>query len=220
MQIDIISDVVCPWCFIGKRHLESALLTFGDEHPDAAAPKVMWHPFQLNPHLPVAGIPRAEYTAAKFGGTERAHQIYSRVARAGANAGIEFRFGEISVQPNTVDAHQLVLLAAAFDVQDGVVESLFAGFFLEGRDLSNRQTLVELAERGGLSREEGERCLANRELREQIVEQDAHARSLGVEGVPFFVFNQKLTVSGAQPPDVLVDAMKQADSLTPVATDA
>ncbi len=218
MQIDIISDIVCPWCFIGKRNLESALATFKAEHPDESPPKVLWHPFQLNPHLPPEGMPRADYTAGKFGGVERAHEIYARVARAGAEAGIDFRFDEIRVQPNTVDAHQLILLAAAFDAQDGVVESLFTGFFLEGRDLSDHKTLIELAGRGGLPASESERCLETRQLYEQVQEQDAHARTLGVEGVPFFIFDQKLAASGAQPAAVLADVMRQAANPPPVET--
>jgi len=220
MQIDIISDVVCPWCFIGKRNLEKALVQYAARHPDASVPKVTWHPFQLNPQLPVEGMSRNDYTASKFGGVERAREVYSRVAHAGTGAGIDFRFDKIQVQPNTVDAHQLVLLADAFNAQDGVVESLFAGFFLEGRDLSQRQTLLELAERGGLPRAEGERCLDAQQLREQVEQQDNHARSLGVEGVPFFIFDQKLAASGAQPPEVLADAMGQAASQTPIESDA
>ncbi len=220
MQIDIISDVVCPWCYIGKRNLEKALSLYEADNPGATAPKVTWHPFQLNPHLPSEGIPRDEYTSSKFGGPERAKEIYARVASAGAGAGIDFRFGEIGRQPNTVDAHQLVSLAAGSDAQDGVVESLFKGYFLEGRDLTDRETLLELAERGGLAREEGESCLAEDRLRGEIEQQDNHARGLGVEGVPFFIFDQKLAVSGAQPPEILVRAMTQAESQEPIETDA
>ena len=220
MQIDIISDVVCPWCYIGKRNLEKALSLYAADNPGATAPKVTWHPFQLNPHLPVEGIPRDEYTSSKFGGPERAGEIYARVASAGADAGINFRFDEIGRQPNTIAAHQLILRAADSVAQDGVAESLFKGYFLEGRDLTDRETLLELAERGGLNRENGESCLRSDEIRSEIEKQDRHARSLGVEGVPFFVFNQKLAVSGAQPPEVLVQAMTQAESQVPVETNA
>jgi len=212
MRIDIISDVVCPRCFIGKRHLEQFLALYRAEYPGQEQPEIVWHPFQLNPNLPDKGMPRAEYTSGKFGGPERAAGIYERVAQAGKAAGIDFRFDDIRVQPNTVDAHQLVFLAEAFGVQDAVVESLFTGFFLEGRDLSDHATLVELGVRGGLPREDARRCLDNGELRDQIEEQDRHARTLGVEGVPFFIFNEKLAVSGAQPAEVLLAAMKQADS--------
>lgn len=226
MQIDIISDVVCPWCYIGKRNLEKALSVYAADNPDAVqdrgakTPKITWHPFQLNPHLPVEGIARDEYTSSKFGGPERAREIYARVANAGTQAGIEFRFDEIARQPNTVAAHQLILRAADSDAQDGVVESLFKGYFLEGRDLTDRETLLELAERGGLAREDAESCLAGDDMRSEIEKQDHHARSLGVEGVPFFIFNQKLAVSGAQPPEVLVQAMTQAESQVPVETNA
>lgn len=226
MQIDIVSDVVCPWCYIGKRNLEKALTLYSTPAPGAAqgsdkpAPVVKWHPFQLNPQLPAEGIPRDEYTSSKFGGPERAKEIYARVASAGLAAGIDFRFDTISRQPNTISAHQLVSLAERFNTQDGVVESLFNGYFLEGRDLTDQETLVELAERGGLPREDGERCLAQDQLRNEIEQQDQHARGLGVEGVPFFIFNQKLAVSGAQPPEVLVQAMTQAEADTPVETSA
>ena len=220
MQIDIISDVVCPWCFIGKRNIEKALVRYAAQHPDANVPTVTWHPFQLNPQLPAEGMSRNDYTSSKFGGKERASEVYGRVARAGAAAGIEFDFDRIRVQPNTVDAHQLILLAAQIDTQDGVVESLFSGFFLEGRDLSDRETLLELAERGGLPRADADRCLTEQLLRKTVEEQDVHARALGVEGVPFFVFDHKLAASGAQPPEVLVDAMQQAASQTRIEADA
>ena len=220
MQIDIISDVVCPWCLIGKRNLEKALAQYAAKHPAEDAPKIIWHPFQLNPDLPVEGMPRQEYLSSKFGGPERAREIYDRVAQAGTAAGIDFRFDDIGAQPNTVDAHQLILLALAFDAQDGVVESLFTGYFFEGRDLRDRQTLIELAERGGLHRAESERCLETQQLRKQVEEQQNHALSLGVQGVPFFIFDQKLAASGAQPPEALVDAMEQAASQPPVEADA
>lgn len=220
MQIDIISDAVCPWCFIGKRNLEKSLETYASQHPDAEAPQVRWHPFQLNPSLAAGGIPRAQYTSSKFGGAERAREIYQRIADAGAAAGIEFHFDDIKVQPNTVDAHQLILLAGQVDAQDGVVESLFEGFFLEGRNLADRESLLDLAQRGGLPRADAERCLTEQLLRKTVEEQDEHARKLGVEGVPFFVFDNKLAVSGAQPPEVLVQAMSEAASQSPAETRA
>ena len=212
MQIDIISDAVCPWCFIGKRNLEQALVAYASKHPDADAPQIRWHPFQLNPHLASGGVPRDEYTSSKFGGAERAREIYRRVADAGAVAGIEFHFDAIKVQPNTIDAHQLILLAGQIDAQDGVVESLFKGFFLEGRNLADRETLLDLAQRGGIPRADAERCLDQQLLRTSVEEQDEHARKLGVEGVPFFIFDHKLAVSGAQPPEILVEAMNEAAS--------
>lgn len=211
LQIDIISDVVCPWCLIGKRHLERALDLYREAHPDAAQPEVRWHPFQLNPELPDAGMPRAEYTAAKFGGPDRAREVYARVAEAGARAGIEFDFDRIEVQPNTVDAHRLIHRAAALDRQDEMVESLFRGYFLESRNLTQTATLAELAARAGLPADEATQYLGSGEDRDLIRQADQQARQIGVEGVPFFIFNRKFAVSGAQPPELLLEAMERAE---------
>ena len=212
LKIDIVSDVVCPWCFVGKRHLERALKVYRDRHPDAPAPRARWHPFQLNPALPSSGMPRAEYLARKFGAPERTTQIYARVEAAGRNAGIRFAFDRIAVQPNTLDAHRLIHRAEDFGAQDAIVESLFAGYFLEGLDLTRPDTLADLAARAGLPRDEVAEYLATDLDRDLIASRDEHARNIGIEGVPFFIFNQRLSVAGAQPPDVLLDAMEQAEA--------
>lgn len=217
IQIDIVSDVVCPWCFIGKRHLEQALATYRERHPEAPSPEVRWHPFQLNPQLPAAGVPRAQYTAAKFGGPERAKEIYARVGAAGARAGIAFAFDRITVQPNTIDAHRLMHRATENGIQDAMAESLFRGYFFEGRDFTDRETLSELAQRAGMGAEDARRYLDSDQDRALIVEQDEHARRIGVEGVPFFIFNQRLAVSGAQPAEMLVEVMERAEAQTEAA---
>ncbi|MGH8631868.1 MAG: DsbA family oxidoreductase [Burkholderiales bacterium] len=210
LQIDIVSDVVCPWCFIGKRHLEQALATYRQRHPDAPAPEVRWHPFQLNPQLPASGMPRSQYTAEKFGGPERAKEIYARVAAAGAKAGIAFAFDRIAMQPNTIDAHRLMHRAEKLGIQDAMAESLFSGYFIEGRNFTDRETLAELAERAGMPAEDARRYLDSDEDRALIAQQDEHARRIGVEGVPFFIFNQRLAVSGAQPAEILADVMERS----------
>ncbi len=143
MNIDVISDVVCPWCFIGKRHLESALAAWRNDHPGEAQPVVRWHPFQLNPQLPRSGVPRAEYIATKFGGPQRAKEIYARVANAGARAGIAFNFDGITVQPNTLNAHRLIHHAGSGGRQDAMAEALFRAYFLEGADLSSDDALAD-----------------------------------------------------------------------------
>ncbi len=217
LQIDIVSDVVCPWCFIGKRHLDQALAVYQQRYPDSPVPGVRWHPFQLNPRLPASGIPRAEYTATKFGGPERAKEVYARVAAAGAKAGIGFAFDRIEVQPNTIDAHRLLHRAAELGIQHAMAESLFSGYFLEGRNLTDRDTLGELAQRAGMSAGEAKRYLDSDEDRTLITQQDEHARRMGVEGVPFFIFNQRLAVSGAQPAEILLDAMERAEASTETA---
>jgi predicted DsbA family dithiol-disulfide isomerase len=212
LRIDIISDVVCPWCFIGKRNLDAALRMYRAQYPEAEEPAVRWLPFQLNPDLPVEGVPRSEYTSQKFGGPDNAREIYARVAAAGANAGIAFEFGRIAVQPNTLQAHRVVHFAARENSQHEVVESLFQGYFLEGCDLTSDETLADLAARGGLNRNELLKYLGTEEDRDLIVRQDAHARQIGIQGVPFFIVAERLGVSGAQPPGVLFEVMEQARS--------
>ena len=207
-QIDVISDVVCPWCFIGKRNLESALDLWRAKHPDET-PTVRWHPFQLNPHLPESGVPRKQYLENKFGGPERAKEIYARVITAGKRAGIDFAFDNIQVQPNTVDAHRLMHYAAEHGRQDEMAEVIFRRYFLEGADLTKKETLAQIAQQAGLDRDEVATYLASDTDRDLIEEQDRRARAIGVEGVPFFIINQRLALSGAQPPDVIVEAMEK-----------
>jgi len=208
-QIDVISDVVCPWCFIGKRNLEQALETWRAKHRDQE-PMVRWHPFQLNPQLPASGVPRKQYLENKFGGPERAKEIYARVLAAGKRAGIDFAFDAIQVQPNTTNAHRMLQFAAERGKQDEMAEVIFRRYFLEGADLSNTQTLADMAQQAGLNRDEAAAYLASDANSELIKEQDRRARAIGVEGVPFFIFNQRLALSGAQPPEVIVEAMEKA----------
>ena len=208
-QIDVISDVVCPWCFIGKRNLEQALETWRAKHRDQE-PMVRWHPFQLNPQLPAKGVPRKQYLENKFGGPERAKEIYARVLAAGKRAGIDFAFDAIQVQPNTINAHRMLQFAAERGKQDEMAEVIFRRYFLEGADLSDTQTLADMAQQAGLNRAEAAAYLASDANSELIKEQDRRARAIGVEGVPFFIFNQRLALSGAQPPEVIVEAMEKA----------
>ncbi len=208
-QIDVISDVVCPWCFIGKRNLERALETWREKHPDET-PVVRWHPFQLNPQLPASGVLRKQYLEQKFGGPERAKEIYARVSAAGQRAGIDFAFDAIQVQPNTIDAHRLMHHAGERGKQDAMAEAIFRRYFLEGADLTDKETLADIAQQADLDRQESEAYLATDADRELIEEQDRRARAIGVEGVPFFIFNQRLALSGAQPPEVIVEAMEKA----------
>ncbi|MCW5625707.1 MAG: DsbA family oxidoreductase, partial [Burkholderiales bacterium] len=135
-RIDVISDVVCPWCYIGKRRLEQALELWRERHPDDT-PEVIWHPFELNPDLAKTGMDRARYLEEKFGGPARAQAIYARVEAAGREVGIPFDFGRIQVQPNTVDAHRLIAWASLADRQSELVEELFRGYFLEARDYTS-----------------------------------------------------------------------------------
>src|SRR5215467_5078372 len=152
LAIDVISDVVCPWCYIGRRRLGTALAQLAMEAP-RVRPLVNWHPFQLNPHLPRDGIDRQLYLAKKFGSSGSVRQIYERVLAAGKSVGIDFAFEKIERQPNTLDAHRLIAWAQAQGSAEEVVERLFRAYFIEGRFLGDRDVLVTIAGEAGFSPE-------------------------------------------------------------------
>lgn len=206
MLVEIWSDIVCPWCYIGKRRLESALATQG------AAPVIRWHPFQLNPDIPAEGVDRATYLEAKFGGAERAREIYARVEAAGREVGIAFDFARIERQPNTLDAHRLIAFAQATDPAraDALVERLFSAYFTEGAGIGEIEVLAQLADEAGLDAGEARAFLESGAGREEAAAADERTKAMGIGGVPFFIFNRRLAVSGAQPPEVLLDAIAQA----------
>jgi len=209
LSIDIISDVVCPWCFIGKRRLEAALELYRQRLPKAPAPEIVYHPFELNPDIPREGVPRADYIAKKFGA--RGYSAHERLVHAGAQLGIPFAFDKIERQPNTLAAHALIERARAAGVQPAVKEALMKAFFVDGLDLTDTETLVRIASAAGLDRKEAEPALADEELRRAVADEEGKARAMGVSGVPFFIFNKRLAVEGAQPPEVLLEAMLEAE---------
>ena len=215
MNIDIISDVVCPWCYIGKRQIEAALALYAEQNPDAEPPSVSWRPFQLNPQLPAAGMSRHDYVVQKFGAA-RAKDVYARVSAVGVEYGIAFAFDRIVRQPNSVAAHSLIARAGAagslVGLQDRVKEAFLHAYFLDGVDLTNTENLIAIATAAGLDRAKAEQCLADPASRKQVEAEDQRARAIGVEGVPFFIFNGKVAVSGAQGPKALLDAMHQAET--------
>jgi predicted DsbA family dithiol-disulfide isomerase len=208
-QIDVISDVVCPWCYIGQRRLASALGRLPDDDSARRAP-IRWHPFQLNPDLPPAGVPRKAYLEDKFGGHERAAQIYARVGAAGATVGIDFAFDKIERQPNTRDAHRLIAWAQTYGDASDLVARLFRGYFIDGRGIGDHAVLAAIAGEAGLDPAAARAMLDSGEGADAIGVMDQRAREIGVQGVPFFIFNQHIAVSGAQEPDVLLDAIAQA----------
>jgi len=209
LAIDIVSDVVCPWCYIGKRRLEAALERYRERHPQGPAPRVTYHPFELNPDIPREGIARADYIAKKFGA--RGYGAHERLVHAGAQLGIPFAFDRIERQPNTLAAHALIEWARRRDVQGAVKEALLKAFFVDGLDLADRDALVHVAAAAGLDRSEAEACIADEDLRRLVSEEEDKARSMGVQGVPFFIFNNRLAVEGAQSPEVLLEAMLEAE---------
>lgn len=215
MNIDIISDVVCPWCYIGKRQIESALEQYAQQNPGMDPPRVAWRPFQLNPQLPAEGMSRKDYVEQKFGAA-RAKDVYARVAAVGAEHGIAFAFDRIVRQPNTVAAHSLIALAGAGepadDLQSRVKEAFLRAYFLDGVDLTSTENLIAIATAAGLDRASAQQCLADPQSRFAVEQEDQRARAIGVQGVPFFIFNGKVAVSGAQGLRALLDAMRQAET--------
>ena len=209
MKIDVISDVVCPWCFIGRRRLGAALSLLAGREP-MVRPLVSWHPFQLNPDLPQEGIDRRAYLEAKFGGRARAREVYERVRLAGKTVGIDFAFDRIERQPNTLAAHRLISWAQAQGDAEDVVERLFRAYFFEGRFLGDRAVLAAIAGEAGLDSAAAGAMLASEKGAGEIVAMDRRVRELGVDGVPFFIFEGRVPVSGAQEPDALVAAMVSA----------
>ena len=154
LAIDVISDVICPWCYIGKRRLEKAIAAFDGKQEV----RVRWLPFQLNPTMPKEGISRKEYRIRKFGSWERSLELDAKVVAVGETEGIHFAFDRIERTPNTVDAHRLIWLADQQGCQDAVVEALFRAYFTEGRDISNRQTLIDVVAEAGLERQRPRPC--------------------------------------------------------------
>ena len=206
MKIEIWSDVVCPWCYIGKRRLEHALDEF--EHADEV--EIIWRSFQLNPDAPRGeAIPTRQYLATRFG--PQAGQMAERVAAVAKEEGLDF--APDSLTANTFDAHRLLHLAAAEGVQGAAKERLLRAHFVEGADLSDQDTLVRLAKEAGVSEDRARLVMENPDEYAKAVDSDiAEARMLGANGVPFFVIDRKYGISGAQPAEVFLRALLQAQA--------
>lgn len=204
MRIEVFSDCVCPWCYIGKRHLEQALA-----QADLGPADIHWRAFQLNPDLSPEGRDRRAYLDAKFGGPDAVRAIHARIEEAGRGAGIEFQFDKIARSPNTFNAHRLIRLADTQQHAADLVEALFRGYFVEGRDLGDTGTLVELARVSGLTGDIGT-WLAGNEQRAEVLEDLQTAHRLGIGGVPFFILDERYALSGAQPVAVFIQALQAA----------
>jgi predicted DsbA family dithiol-disulfide isomerase len=213
LQIDIVSDIVCPWCYIGKRRMESALALFAKAHPEHSKPQVSWLPFQLNPDLPEAGMSRADYLQRKFGKADGGG-IYERVSAEGQKEGLDFNFNAITRQPNTLKAHALLAAALKADesaaLQAKLKEALMQAYFCEGADLTQNATLQDIAIKAGVPAEAANAVLNDAAAAQETAAQDAELRRIGISGVPFFIINRKLGISGAQPAEALLAAMEQA----------
>jgi predicted DsbA family dithiol-disulfide isomerase len=205
-RVDVISDAICPWCWVGKANLDRALAILAE---DGEAFDVHWRPFQLNPEMPREGVVRASYRAAKFGSAERSAAADARVAQAGAVAGLEFRHDLMLRTPNTVDAHRVVHLAGALGLQHEVVERLFRAYFQEGVDVGDRAELARLAGEAGMDAEEVSEFLASDALEAEVVAEDAQFRAGGLSGVPTFALAGHVLFSGAMPAEDIAEAFQK-----------
>ena len=205
LTIDVVSDVVCPWCFVGKRRLEKAL----ELVPDIAV-DIRWRPYQLAPDLPAEGEPRKAYMLKKFGDPERIRQIHERLTGIGADEGIAFDFDAIAVAPNTLNAHRMILWARAGGAQGAVVEALFKGFFVEGRNLSDPAVLAEIGADAGLDPALLAELFASDADIERTERDIASAQKIGITGVPFFIVGVRYGIAGAEDPQTIAGAIRQA----------
>ncbi len=197
IPLDILSDPICPWCWIGKTYLDRALATRPD-HPF----RVAWHPFQLNPDMPRPGMDRRDYLEQKFGGKDAAAQVYGRIDQAARQAGLEIDWSAIPRTPNTLDAHRLIHWAGIERRQNAVVDRLFRAYFIEGRDIGDAGVLTDIAAEAGLDHAMAARLLDSDSDRDDLAARDADARTKGVSGVPTFVIANAHLLHGAQPTEV------------------
>ncbi|WP_227285938.1 MULTISPECIES: DsbA family oxidoreductase [Paracoccaceae] len=197
IKLDILSDPICPWCYIGKAQLDRALEA-APAHPFT----VEWHPFQLNPEMPAGGMDRRDYLEAKFGGRDGAIEVYSRIATHAEAAGLEINFDRIARTPNTLNAHRLIHWAGLEGRQTPMVAALFRAYFVEGKDIGDAESLVQIAKGAGLEAAMVTRLLASDADIEDIRARDANARARGVTGVPTFIIANQHVLTGAQSPDL------------------
>ena len=202
VRIDVVSDVVCPWCFIGKRRLEKAIAL----HPDIPV-EVHWRPYFLNDWIPREGIAREQYLTTKFGSPERYKGIAQRVSAAAASEGLTYAMDKISRQPNTIDAHRLIRWAEDIGKAAEMKQKLMDRYFTQGADLTDRSVLVQAAADVGLDATEVREALASDRDVAEVEREALSAKEAGIEGVPCFIFNGKFAISGAQAPEYLAEAI-------------
>ena len=202
VHVDVVSDVVCPWCYIGKRRLEEAIALVPDISVDIA-----WRPYFLNPWIPREGIDRQTYLETKFGSAERYAVIAERVAAAAAMEGLTYAFDKISRQPNTLDCHRLILWSRSATDPGRMKQRLMDLYFAEGADLTDTQTLIDAAVECGMDGDLVRRLLASDDDVERIESEANSAKEAGIDGVPCFVFGGSVIVTGAQSPEYLANAI-------------
>ena len=207
VKLDILSDPICPWCYIGKTNLDKALAAIPD-HPFV----IEWHPFQLNPDMPDEGMDRREYLEGKFGGKEGAVRAYAPVVEHAEKAGLNINFEAMKRTPNTLDAHRLIHWAGIEGKQTTAVDALFRAYFVEGRDIGDHEVLADIADGIGLDASVVLKLLKSDADREDIRKRDAHSREMGVNSVPTFIVANQHAVPGAQPAELwekVINEIKQ-----------
>jgi len=214
-SIAIYSDLICPWCYIGKRRMEEALRQL----PADTKVSRSWHPFQLNPEMPRKGLDRKMYRSNKFGSWERSQAMDAQVTAVGTSVGIEFRYDLQTHTPNTFDAHRLVWLAETSGVQDTVVEALFRAYFCEGVNFSDQTKLIEVGASAGMDALESKRFFASEEGAVAVREEEQRASILGISGVPLYVINEAVSISGAQPAEMFLEALRTTPTKKSVSDD-
>ena len=197
VKLDIFSDPVCPWCYIGKTHLDRALSAVPN-HPFV----IEWHPFQLNPTMPAEGMDRREYLEGKFGGKEAAVRAYTPVVENAKAAGLTINYEDMKRTPNTLDAHRLIHWAGIEGKQNAVMDALFQAYFVDARDIGDADVLSDVADSVGMDAAVVQKLLASDEDRDDIKERDAHSRKMGLSSVPTFIVGGQHAVPGAQPPEM------------------
>jgi predicted DsbA family dithiol-disulfide isomerase len=205
MRINVISDTVCPWCFIGKRRLEQALAL----RPHIE-PQIVWSAFLLNPEIPPEGLDRSNYLIRKFGSENRVRRVYGAIADTGLSVEIDFAFDRIDRTPNSIDAHRVIRKAQDIGKASDVVEALFQAFFVEGRDIGDKSLLGDIGERFGIEKPHLINYLDSDDDISEVYDENARAHRLGINGVPAFVFNEDWVISGAQEPQVLARMLDAA----------
>jgi predicted DsbA family dithiol-disulfide isomerase len=203
LSVDVVSDVVCPWCFIGKRRLEKAAGI------SAVPLGIRWRPYQLDPTIPPEGKSRRAYLEGKFGSLDRIRTMHERIAEIGAAEGIAFAFDRIAVSPNTLDAHRLIHWAKEAGAEGAVVEALFRAYFVEGRDIGDHAVLAEVAAAAEMDGGAVASRLASSEDREAVRQEIDWARQIGITGVPTFILAGRYALVGAQPAETIAEAIVQ-----------
>ncbi len=208
ITIEVVSDVVCPWCYIGKRRMEKAIAQLDDKFDF----KITFSPFELNPDMPKQGRDQKAYLVEKFGGTEKYEQITGHVTGVARAEGLSFDFSKQEVSPNTRDAHRIIMLAAKSNIQAAVNEAFMKAYFEQGVDLSDRNNLISVAVGAGVAQADVNEMFANDNYLSEVISREQINYQRGISGVPFFIINNKYGVSGAQPTSAFVGIFNEVGS--------